>query len=241
LADPEIPRLVAEPLPVDVGPFSGVAAAAGRVLVSGGTSQLTLRGYDTNGHLGEAVLHADLGRGQPDVAVSRSGGWAFVSTHDFGPFFQLTALELAAEALIAHGTLPLDTYGFTPGGAKPANFPLEVAPLAMTLYVAHAAGLAVVDITDPAAPTLRRMLEIGVEPVSVDAADGLIAAVGSHPTPTLVLLDPHDEEQPRIRATLPLPAGSRPSGVAIAATHVVVAAHGAQALVYERHTQQWVD
>jgi hypothetical protein len=41
-AEPRTPRLVTAPVAVPVGPFSGVSAGGGRVIVSGGTSELTV-------------------------------------------------------------------------------------------------------------------------------------------------------------------------------------------------------
>ena len=74
LADPLRPALVRAPVPVEVGPFSGVSAAAGIVAVSGGTSRLSLRSYDAHGQLGSQVAFADFGRGQPDVTPRLSPG-----------------------------------------------------------------------------------------------------------------------------------------------------------------------
>jgi hypothetical protein len=62
LADPDRPALTAQNIPVSVGPFSGVSATAGIVAVSGGTSELSLREYDTTGQLDNSVFTADLGR-----------------------------------------------------------------------------------------------------------------------------------------------------------------------------------
>ena len=69
LADPRRPAASGATVSVPVGPFSGVSAASGLVVVSGGTSQMTLRSYDPAGAFGVAVAVADFGRGQPDVAL----------------------------------------------------------------------------------------------------------------------------------------------------------------------------
>src|SRR4029453_14814494 len=69
LADANLPKPASAAVPVPVGPFSGVSAAAGVVAVSGGTSQLTLREYRRDGRFGQEVITADFGRGQPDIAL----------------------------------------------------------------------------------------------------------------------------------------------------------------------------
>jgi hypothetical protein len=236
LADPWSPALREGPVPVEVGPFSGVSAAAGRVAVSGGTGRLSLRSYTRDGRLGAEVATADLGRGQPDVLLAPDASRAFVSTHRFGPHFGVTVAELGSEPLsvVPRGAVALDTFGFTPGGAKPASFPIATALAGRVLLVAHAGGLGVVDVADPSAPRLVRVIEVGVEPVALDARDGAAALVGSEPAPLLALVDVRDPLRPELLRTLALPAGSRPTGVAVAASHWVVAAEGAGVLVFDR-------
>jgi hypothetical protein len=241
LADPAAPKLVGLPVAVDVGPFSGVAAAAGRVVVSGGTSKLTLRAYDGAGRLGEDVASADLGRGQPDVLLDARGEFGFVSTHDWGPHFRLTVMRtaLGPASVAALGSVPLETYGFTPGGAKPANFPVETAAAGSIVFVACASGLGIVDVGDTAAPKLLAVLDPGVQPVNVDVRDGVAALVGSSPRPMLVLADVRDPSHPKILQSLPLPEGSRATGVALTPSRVVVAAHGRGTLLFDRSKGTW--
>lgn len=236
LEDPSAPSLRNPPVPVEVGPFSGVSAAGGRVIVSGGTGRLAMRGYDRAGLLGSEIVTADFGRGQPDVVLAADGRAAYVSTHDWGPYFQLAVAMLASEPLqvIRQSALPLDTYGFTPGGAKPANFPIEGAADGSILYLAFAAGLGVLDVADPSMPKLLGLLKLGVEPVNVDVHDGVAALVGSSPSPLLVLVDVREPSHPRILQSITLPEDSLATGVAVASSHVVVAAHGRGTLLFNR-------
>jgi hypothetical protein len=236
LADPWAPALREPPAPVEVGPFSGVSAAAGRVAVSGGTGLLSLREYRADGALGRGIATADLGRGQPDLLLSPDGRRAFVSVHRSGPHFALRVALVGSEPLRVDpaGELPLDTYGFTPGGARPASFPVQSALAGETLYVAQASGLAIVDVADATTPRLLRVLPVGVAPVGVDARDGAVALVGSDPEPGLVLLDVCDPERPKIVRSLGLPQGTRPTGVALGRMQVLVAAGSGGVLVAER-------
>jgi hypothetical protein len=240
LADPGQPVLVDTPVAVDVGPFSGVSAAHGRVVVSGGTSRLSLRAYDAAGRLGADVVSADLGRGQPDVLLCPYGRYAFVSTHDWGPHFSLKIARLGETgALALESSLALRTYGFTPGGARPANFPIEAAFQDRLVYLASADGLRVIQLAPDAAPRLLAHLPLDVQPVNVDVRDGIAAVVGSAPAPALVFIDARKPSRPRVVQSVPLPAGSRGTGVALTDSHAVVAAHGLGTLLFARAKNAW--
>jgi hypothetical protein len=241
LADPARPALAGAPVPVEVGPFSGVAAAGGRVVVSGGTSRLSVRAYDGAGRLGTAVTVADLGRGQPDVILAPAGDYALVSTHDEGPHFSVKIAHLAEPpaATRLDGSIALQTYGFTPGGAKPANFPIELALEGEVLYVASDDGLLVVDLSVMTAPRALARLPLDVSPVNIDVRDGIAAVVGSAPAPALVFIDVRDPTRPAVLRSFPLPEDSRGTGVALTDSHAVVAGHGLGTLLFARAKGAW--
>jgi hypothetical protein len=234
LADSTRPVLVSPPVEVAVGPFCGVSAASGRVIVSGGTSQMSLRSYDAQGKLGPLLATADFGRGQPDILLAPDGTRAFVSTHYWGPHFGLTTVRVGRSSLAKAGSLSLDTYGFTDGGAKPASFPLKTALEGDLLLVADLRGVSVVSIANLDEPRLLASLNIGVKGVNVDVRDHLAAVVGSSPRPLLVLVDVAVPSSPRIVRSIPLPEGSYPTGVAIGATHIAVASHQKGVLLISR-------
>lgn len=238
LTDPAKPVLASAPVPVDVGPFSGVSAGGGRVIVSGGTSLLSLRAYDREGRFSRTVATTDLGRGQPDVLIAPDGRRAFVSTHFGGPHFGMTVLEIGSgpAALANRGSVDLDTYGFTAGGAKPASFPVEAALGGSVLLVAHARGLGVVSLAG-VRPRMPRVLDLEIKAVNVDVDAVAAAVVGSSPRPTLLLVDVTDPNAPVVKATVRLPEDSYPTSVAITPTHVVVAAHQKGLLIFQR--QGW--
>ena len=241
LADPAAPAPVGAPVEVAVGPFSGVTAAGGRVIVSGGTSSLTLRSYDAGGHLGAVVARADLGGGQPDALLAPGGELGFVPTHDWGPYFHVALVRatLHPPAVAEVGAVALDTYGFTPGGARPASFPIEAASEGSLLYVASAAGLGIFDVADARAPKLLARIDVGVMPVNVDVRDGIAAVVGSEPAPRLVFVDVRDPARPHVLQSFPLPEGSLATGVALTHSHAVVAAHSRGAQVFDRSQGAW--
>lgn len=231
LADPAAPVVVGEAVQVPVDPFAGVSAGGGRVVVSGGTSQLTTRGYAADGTLSAEVAEGDFGQGQPDVLMAPDGAVAYVSTHFQDDDFGLTIIALPAlpAAPPSTETFLIPGAGFTPGGAQPANFPIESALAGNTLVMATGAGLAVFTVGGDKA-TLHTTLPLGVHAVSVDIEGKTAAVVGSEPAPTLVLVDISDPAAPKVTSTKALTG--TPTGVALTPTHALVANHtrGVQAV-----------
>ncbi|HXT21928.1 MAG TPA: hypothetical protein VN923_14350 [Thermoanaerobaculia bacterium] len=212
---------------VPVGPFSGVSAAAGLVVVSGGTSQLTLREHDGDGRFGAEVASADYGRGQPDVVLRADGEMAAVSTHIVGPDFALTLVAIARRPLALRevGQLPLRDAGFTRGGFKPAHFPFVAAWLGQRVYVADSGGLAVVDVADPARPRLLAR-EAHAQP-AIDLAtwgDELdVLRAGSEPAVVRYRLG--GDGTPTVAGVWTFPAGDRPAALARSGADLVVTRH----------------
>ena len=226
-------HLAGAPRAVAVGPFSGVSAANGVVIVSGGTARMAAWHYGPNAVLADTApfATADLGRGQPDVLVS--AGLAFVSTHYWGPYFGLDILRVDADSLPVVATLELPGAGFTTGGAKPANFPIEMAPLNdTTLLVAFERGVAVVNVAHPEAPRLVRVLELGGPAVNVDAAHGVAAVAIAGRSPGVAIVD-----GARVVRRITLPSGTKPLGVALSgatAERVIVAARDRGVMIVSR-------
>jgi hypothetical protein len=216
--------------PVPVGPFSGVAASGGHVIVSGGTSELTLRRHDATGALSEPPVTDDFGRGQPDVVLAESGRVALISTHVQGPRFGLTVADIADAPLQLHerGYVELHGAGFTDGGYRPANFPLQAAALGRHVLVAHGGGLSVLDAPPDAPPTLVGTTDIALAAtaIAVDAERRIAFVAGALPRPELLTLDLADPSAPRIVERQALPPTGSPSAIALDATHLVVALQG---------------
>jgi hypothetical protein len=162
-----------------------------------------------------------------------------VSTHFRGPHFGLTTLQIGrgSTALVTGGKVDLDTYGFTAGGAKPANFPIEAALAGNVLLVAHARGLAIISVGVMKQPRLLSVLRLEVKAVSVDVDGSMVAVVGSSPRPLLVLVDVANPSAPVVKRSVPLPEGSYATSVAVGPAHVVVAAHKRGLLIFQR--QGW--
>lgn len=212
--------------PVPVGPFSGIAAGGGHVIVSGGTSELTLRSYAADGSLGQPVLD-DFGRGQPDVALASDGRVALISTHVQGPRFGVTVadIENAPLHLRSRGYVELPGSGFTPGGFHPANFPLQSVAHGDHVLVAHGGGLSVLESRPGKTPILVGTTELPLRAtaIAVDGPRHLAFVAGADPQPQLLILDVSDPRAPRLVERRALPESSSPSAIALDATHLVVA------------------
>jgi hypothetical protein len=235
LSEPGRPRLVSGPYDVAVGPFSGVSARGGLAVVSGGTSSLSAWRYDAAGTLTGPTATTDLGRGQPDVLVAPDGSHAYVSTHYWGPYFGLDVLryDSASRALTLLAELRLEGAGFTEGGAKPANFPIDAEWLGRdTVLVAHARGVAVVSTKQPGTPGIAQVISVGGRAVNIDVRERMAVISVAGPTPSLVLLD-FSAPSARVIRRIELPRGTFPTGVAFTATRVAVAARERGVLLFD--------
>ena len=158
IEQPLAPELVSGPTRVDVGPFAGISAANGRVVVSGGTGQLSVLTFDEDGTLGADITRIDLGVGQPDVLIADDGATAFVSTDFAGRFdgetFGITSIDVSntPSPITILDRVGIAGAGFSPGVDSPANFPIESALQGDTLFVASGRGVSVIDASDPAKP-----------------------------------------------------------------------------------------
>lgn len=223
---------------VAVGPFSGVAAGARHVIVSGGTSALSLHRYGLDGSLSKASASADFGRGQPDIALAAGGRIALISTHVQGPRFGLTVAEVRDQPLALHslGYVELSGAGFTDGGFHPANFPLQAAALGEIVLVAHGGGLSVIHAPPSQAPVLLGTKQLGLHAtaIAIDSERRLAYIVGAAPHPQLLTLDLAEPRAPRIVGRHALPNTSSPSAIALDDTHLVVALQGGGVFIQAR-------
>jgi|GEM_PF-5820941 len=180
------PVLLSGPVRVPVSPFAGVSAASGRVVVSGGTSNLTVRTYSDTGNLSNGVASLDLGIGQPDVLISEDGARAFVST-DFagnqnGNRFGITRIDISgtfpATPTITLSSTPrigLSGAGFTQGSQGPANFPIESALAGEQVLVAHGGGVTVMDASSGA---IEQTVSLAFFATNIDVVEDSAFVVG---------------------------------------------------------------
>jgi len=227
LADPDRPAPTGAIVPVPVGPFSGVSAAAGLVIVSGGTSRLTLREFGRDGSLGAEVTTADFGRGQPDVALRSDGKMAAISTHLYGPEFAVTFVAVDRHPLRLRqiAQLRLPEAGFTAGGYKPAHFPLATAWRGDRVYVAEGAGLDVIDLADPAHPRLAQRYRQASPALDVLVAGDELTVLRAGARPAVLRYRLDAVGLPVPFGVWRLPAGRRPGAISPCGAGILVTEH----------------
>ena len=154
--------LTAPAQPVEVGPFSGVSAAQGVMAVSGGTKPMAWFGYDAEGVMSDVRSRPDFGRGQPDILLTPDGKNAVISAHISGPDFGVIWSEIdeGGEVINALSYIALPDAGFTHGGHRPANFPIQSAFIGDRLLVAHGGGVAIIALTNEGAE-LEEVIDVG--------------------------------------------------------------------------------
>jgi hypothetical protein len=213
--------------PVAVGPFSGVAAAAGRVVVSGGTSLLSLHEFDADGRLGGGAAEADFGRGQPDIALRADGRLAVISTHLYGPEFGLTFVAIERSPLRLHelGRMRLGNAGFTRGGYKPAHFPMVAAWQGDRVYLADGGGLTVIDASDPRHPRLLSQDRRAQPAMDLAVAGNTLVVAVAGDTPSLLRYRLVRSGMPALVSNWRLPAHTRPAAIAIDGDNSLIALH----------------
>jgi len=218
-------NLASGPVAVPVEPFSGVAAAGGSVIVSGGTKQLTLRHYTEVGTLSDVKAMLDVGRGQPDILLTDDGRHGVVSTHTFGKDFGITLVAIDKEPpqVSVLASIPLPDAGFTPGGIKPANFPIETVHIEDWLLVANGGGVAVIDVRDWEKPSLEAEIDIDLHSVNIDAHGGVAAVVGKGAGNEVVLLDISNLPSVTRLKRVPLSGATVATGVALDDDVILVA------------------
>ena len=222
------PTLVSGPIAVDVGPFAGVSAANGRVIVSGGTGRLSVLNFDSTGILSEDISSIDLGVGQPDVLIAKDGQTAFVSTDFSGRFdgetFGLTLIDVpnSPSPISILDRAGIVGAGFSAGVDRPANFPIESAQQGDTLFVASGLGISVFDVGDPAVLRPVTTISLDTNPINVDVLNDQLFVVSNSPRPTLTIIDVADLGAPVVEI-VELPANGEPLGVSATEEYIAIA------------------
>ena len=232
LVDPLAPNVLSTTT-TNFAAFSGISAANGLLVVSGGAG-----GSNTEVYLysdaSEPISIATFGipaidntTGNPDVHLSptAAGATAFYS-QDIGAVanfaIQIAELNAASGAVLSVSediVLTPGAFSFNSAFA-PANFPVESEFLDDRLYVAHfaAEGIEVIDLVN--GNELLPTIELGYEPTNI-ATDGEMLFVVGLENDTVDVIDPATSSV--VDSLVPAIPFSQPIGVAASATHVAVA------------------
>lgn len=232
--------LVDGPKPVAVDGYAGISMHNGTWVVAGGAAGLSVGSYLGDGSLGEAVSTTRPERQHYDVVLDSTGLLAYASVRfhmkNQGEQHGLISLRLKPppEAPEVLGRVYLPGGGRAPGQMMPAGYPMSGWVQHDTLLVAHGAGLAVLDVSDPSEMRVEvvQVLPVFGVDVAVEAEQAWV--VGSKPQPMLIELDLHHPEQPMLLAAEPLPADAVPTGIAVRKGRALIAANGGGVIAQER-------
>ncbi len=240
LADPLQPEPIAT-VTTNFFLFSGISAADGILVVSGGSTGSNTQVYTYTANFLSLVLPGiptvDGRTGNPDVHVTSALN---------GSVLAFYSQDLGAVANWGIQTVEFDENGsvlslpevvvLTPGqftgsfGAPigPANFPVESEYLNGTLYTANFAanGIEVIDVT---ISTVLSTIELGYEPTNITTDGESLFVVGVEHS-NLDFIDPSTQT---VVESLLLPL-LQPVGVAASATHLAVADRTAGLIVVRR-------
>lgn len=220
------PQLEASPIQVQGGPFNGISAKNGNLVVSGGTTFLNRFTYNSEGELSGPVTFG-RDRGHPEVLLSENGQFAFVSTDFDGVRYGITSLyignELDVPGIVSE--LDLDGSGFTPGVTKPVGFPIQSSVIDNHLLVAHGGGLTIIQLVEEGGFGTSFTLDIGLSGISVATEADRAYVIGyQNDTPSMVAIDISDINNPSIISTVALNTNDIPTSIAIGMNRIYIAA-----------------
>lgn len=226
--------LVSDPVSVEGGPFNGISASNGNLVISGGTTFLNRFTYSTNGEI-HGPISFGRDRGHPDVLLSTNGQAAFIST-DFGigldiERFGVMSLYIGNSLEIPSviSELGIAEAGLTEGLTGPVGFPIQTAIYNDNLVVAHGGGLTIIRLIEEFVFGVHTTIDIGISAVTL-AIDGDIAYVIGYreSIPILIRLDLTDIDNPVILQSEILETnGSIPTSIAVGVNDVYIAAGAA--------------
>ncbi|WP_462250352.1 hypothetical protein [Ekhidna sp.] len=228
--------LVSRPVQVEGGPFNGISASAGNLVVSGGTTFLNRFTYSSNGEI-QGPISFGRDRGHPDVLLSSDGQAAFISTDFDGGVngFGVTSLFLGDELQIPFivSELRIMEAGFSSGVTSPVGFPIQTATFNDNLIVAHGGGLTIINLLEGYVFNSNENIDIGISAISITIDSNIAYVIGfQNNTPTLVRVDLSDISNPTTLSSESLPIGDNiPTSIGVGIDDLYIAAGSAGIVV----------
>ena len=222
-------KIVNDPIQVQGGPFNGIAAAQGNLVISGGTTFLERFTYSNGGKI-DGPVRFGRDRGHPDIILSNDGQAAFVST-DFGigldiERFGIMSLFIGDELQIPYviSELGIEASGFTPGLTTPTGFPIQSVQVSDRLFVAHGGGVTAIDLEQNVFANSQE-LDLEINSTAIDATTSTVYVVGlMNEIPTLLTLDISDTQNTVVANSFELDVnGEVPTAIAIGSNDIYVA------------------
>ncbi len=233
-------KLVSNPITVEGGPFNGISASNGNLIVSGGTTFLNRFTYSQTGKL-RGPVNFGRDRGHPDVLLSQDGQAAFVSTDFDGGVngFGVTSLFVGGQLQIPFVISELRIFdsGTTIGVTRPVGFPIQTTIFNNHLIVAHGGGLTFIDLIENYVFGNSTNMDIGINSISLATDSDIAYVIGYlNENPTLIRLDISNIDSPVLSGSESLNTnGNIPTSIAIGANEIYIAAGDAGILVLPKN------
>lgn len=222
--------LITPPHRVQGGPFNGIAATGGNLVVSGGTTFLNRFQYNREGEIfGPVNFGRD--RGHPDVILSEDGQYAFLST-DFGIGLDIDRFGIMSlfigdqlEIPLVISELGIAESGMTLGLTSPVGFPIQSSLMQNHLLVAHGGGLSLIELVEGGTFGNVNTIATDISGVSltVDGSNAYLIGYDGN-TPVLLAFDLADISSPALISQTTLDINDIPTSVAVGSLDVFIAA-----------------
>jgi len=227
IEDPMTPTIIASS-DTNFGLFSGIAAANGVIVVSGGTRNRNTQifTFNTNELLltTNGVADVDNVTGNPDVHVTETptGITAFYS-QDLGAVtnwgIRIVDFDTTGNVVDTPSLVTLTSRRFTGGFTtiSPANFPVESEFLNNKLYVAHFAinGIEVIDLENN--NSLSQII-LGYQPINITTDGTSLFVIGTtNKSISFINLETNEIN------TIPVENLQQPRGIAVSNNYIAIA------------------
>lgn len=189
LENPMEPTIISS-INANLGLFSGIAAANGVIIISGGTTNSNTQIFTFNNNqlvlATNGINEVDQVTGNPDVhATPTSSGIKAFYSQDLGAVsnwgIRIVDFDTNGNVTTPPSLVTLTPGRFTGGFStiSPANFPVESEFLNNTLYVAHFAinGIEVIDLNNN---TIVNQIPLGYRPINITTDGTSLFVVGSN-------------------------------------------------------------
>lgn len=228
ISNPSSPKILSSTTPVPVGPYAGISAKNGNVVVSGGTKYFSHRTYNSNGGIKSQENDLTRDQGHPDVLLTTDGNTALISTHFEGERFGIISASLSANNVNVESEITLNGAGFSTGTIDLIGFPIKSDLYKNHVLVAHGGGLSILSLNDSKL-TLLQTLNLGIEAINVSVYKDIAYVIGYKNGPQLLKISLSDINNPIINERIVL-SNTSVSGLDVSENGILITT-GAEGII----------
>ena len=222
LDDPSKPKLLSSTTSTPVGPYAGISAKNGNIVVSGGTKYFAHRTYDKEGKLSKKENQLTRDQGHPDVLLSKNGNTALISTHFEGTRFGIISADVTSSEVTVTSEHTIEGAGFTTGTTSLTGFPIKSSLYNDKVLVAHGKGLTIFTLTNQRLDHFKT-IDLGIEAVNIAVHKNIAYIIGYSPKPKLIKVDISKPSTPTIIDNIGLSANTV-TGIAVSEEGIFITA-----------------